>query len=191
VALLAKVIQVTSHNTPVHSHYDRGLRTKIYGYSYGYRGKIMLTLPGDAVRQIQWRFADRFDLQMLVQSARGVARGTVAQLVAAGERNTHEWTPGKNSMMEAFDRAGITAAFMEPEEGGFISGPKNLALSLAAFELAWVDGGAATASLAGSLALAPIHERGTPEQLKHYKKPLRASAARRGAQDLARSLCVD
>ncbi len=58
--------------------------------------KNMLTLPGDAVRQIQWRFADRFDLQMLVQSARGVARGTVAQLVAAGERNTHEWTPGKS-----------------------------------------------------------------------------------------------
>jgi len=131
--------------------------------------KIMLTLPGDAVRQFQWRFADRFDLQMLVQSARGVARGTVARLVAAGERNTHEWTPGKNSMMEAFDRAGVTAAFMEPEEGGFIVGPKNLALSLAAFELAWVDGGAATASLASFLALSPIHERGTPEQVNHYK----------------------
>jgi alkylation response protein AidB-like acyl-CoA dehydrogenase len=131
--------------------------------------KIMLTLPGDAVRQIQWRFADRFDLQMLVQSARGVARGTVARLVAAGERNTHEWTPGKNGMMEAFDRAGVTAAFMEPEEGGFIVGPKNLALSLAAFELAWVDGGAATASLAGFLALSPIHERGTPEQVNRYK----------------------
>jgi alkylation response protein AidB-like acyl-CoA dehydrogenase len=131
--------------------------------------KQMLTLPGDAVRQIQWRFHDRFDLQMLVQSAREVARGTVAQLVAAGERNTHEWTPGKNEMLEAFDRAGITAAFMEPEEGGFISGPKNLALSLAAFELAWVDGGAATASLAGFLALAPIHERGTPEQVNRYK----------------------
>jgi alkylation response protein AidB-like acyl-CoA dehydrogenase len=129
----------------------------------------MLTLPGDAVRQIQWRFADRFDLQMLVQSARGVARGTVAHLVAAGERNTHEWTPGKHSMMEAFDRAGVTAAFMEPEEGGFIVGPKNLALSLAAFELAWVDGGAATASLAGFLALSPIHERGTPEQVNRYK----------------------
>jgi alkylation response protein AidB-like acyl-CoA dehydrogenase len=131
--------------------------------------KTMLTLPGDAVRQIQWRFADRFDLQMLVQSARGVARGTVARLVAAGERNTHEWTPAKNEMMEAFDRAGITAAFMEPEEGGFIAGPKNLALSLAAFELAWVDAGAATASLAGFLALSPIHERGTPEQVSHYK----------------------
>ena len=128
----------------------------------------MLTLPGDAIRQIQWRFADRFDLQMLVQSARGVARGTVAQMVAAGERNNHEWTPAKNEMLEAFDRAGITAAFMEPEEGGFITGPKNLALSLAAFELAWVDGGAATASLAGFLALAPIHERGTAEQAQRY-----------------------
>ena len=128
----------------------------------------MLTLPGDPVRQIQWRFAHRYDLQMLVQSARTVARGTVAHMVAAGERNSHEWTPAKHEMMEAFDRAGITGAFMEPEEGGFITGPKNLALALAAFELAWVDGGAATASLAGFLALAPIHERGTTEQAAHY-----------------------
>ena len=131
--------------------------------------KTMLTLPGDAVRQIQWRFADRFDLQMLVQSARGVARGTVARLVTAGERNTHEWTAAKSEMLEAFDEAGITAVFMEPEEGGFITGPKNLALSLVAFELAWVDGGAATASLASFLALAPIHERGTAEQVRRYK----------------------
>jgi alkylation response protein AidB-like acyl-CoA dehydrogenase len=128
----------------------------------------MLTLPTDQVRAILWRFADRFDLQMLVQSARGVARGTVARLVAAGERNTHEWTPLKDEMMDAFDRAGLTAIFMEPEEGGFIAGPKNLALALSAFELAWVDGGAATASLAGFLALSPIHERGTPEQTQHY-----------------------
>jgi alkylation response protein AidB-like acyl-CoA dehydrogenase len=131
--------------------------------------KTMLTLPGDAVRQILWRFADRFDLQMLVQSARSVARSTVARLVAAGERNTHEWTPGKAEMMEAFDRAGVTAAFMEPEEGGFIAGPKNLALALAAYELAWVDGGAATASMASFLALSPIHERGTPAQVTRYK----------------------
>jgi len=131
--------------------------------------KTMYALPGDAVRQIQWRFADRFDLQMLVQSARTVARGTVARMVAAGERNTHEWTAAKAEMMEAFDRAGITAAFMEPDEGGFIAGPKNLALSLAAFELAWVDGGAATASLASFLALAPIHECGTAEQIRRYK----------------------
>src|SRR5208282_6021420 len=71
-------------------------------------------------------------------------------------------------LLEAFDAFGITAVFMEPEHGGFIAGPKNLALALVAFELAWVDGGAATASLAGCLALAPIHERGTPEQQTKY-----------------------
>ncbi len=128
---------------------------------------------------------------MLVQSARAVARGTVARMVAAGERNTHEWTPAKSAMMEAFDRAGITAAFMEPEEGGFIAGPKNLALALAAFELAWVDGGAATASLASFLALAPIHERGTPEQVGALHGAGRAAAAGRGAQAAARSLRAD
>ncbi len=139
--------------------------------------KTMLTLPGDAIRQILWRFADRYDLQMLVQSARGVARGTVAHMVSSGERNNHEWTPAKNEMIEAFDRAGLTGVFMEPEEGGFIIGPKNLALALSAFELAWVDAGAATASLAGFLALSPIHERGTPEQSRHYKTLSAPSAA--------------
>ncbi len=128
------------------------------------------TLPSDAVRQIQWNFADRYDLQMLVQSARTVARGPVAKLVAQGGRNSHEWTPAKAELLEAFDRSGITAVFMDPEHGGFLVGPKNLALALVAFELAWVDGGAATASLAGCLALAPIHERGTAEQQERYMK---------------------
>ena len=57
--------------------------------------ETMRALPGDDVRQILWRFADRYDLQMLVQSARAVARGPVARLVAAGARNTHEWTAEK------------------------------------------------------------------------------------------------
>ena len=130
--------------------------------------ELLRTLPSDAARQIQWRFADRYDLQMLVQSARAVARGPVARLVASGGRNSHDWTPAKAELLEAFDKSGITAVFMEPEQGGFIAGPKNLALALVAFELAWVDGGAATASLAGCLALAPIHERGTPEQQTKY-----------------------
>ncbi|MGO4880266.1 MAG: acyl-CoA dehydrogenase family protein [Bryobacteraceae bacterium] len=126
-------------------------------------------LPGDDVRQILWRFADRYDLQMLVQAARAVARGPVARLVAAGARNSHEWTPEKAGLLKAFDESGISAVFLEPEEGGFIAGPKNLALALVAYELAWVDAGAATGSLAGCLALAPIHERGTPEQCLTYK----------------------
>ncbi len=126
------------------------------------------TLPGDDVRQIMWRFADRFDLAMLVQSTRPVARGPVARLVAQGARNSHEWTPAKASLLESFDESGITAAFLDPEFGGLVEGPKNLALALIAFELAWVDAGAATSSLAGNLGLAPIHERGTPEQRNHY-----------------------
>ena len=125
-------------------------------------------LPGDDVRQLQWRFADRFDLQMLVQSVRGVARGPVARLVAAGARNTHEWTAEKQELLAAFDQSGITGVFMDPAQGGFIEGPKNLALALVAFELAWVDAGAATGSLAGCLALSPIHERGTQEQRDRY-----------------------
>jgi alkylation response protein AidB-like acyl-CoA dehydrogenase len=132
------------------------------------RPEMLRGLPSDAARQMQWGFGDRFELQLLVQSARAVARGPVARLVAQGGRNSHEWTEAKAELLEAFDSAGITAVFMEPEEGGLFAGPKNLALALIAFELAWVDGGAATASLAGCLSLAPIHERGTPEQQHHY-----------------------
>jgi len=126
------------------------------------------TLPGDDVRQILWRYSDRYDLQMLVQSVRSVARGLVARLVAEGARNTHEWTDRKNELLKAYDESGVSASFLEPEEGGFISGPKNLVLALVAYELAWVDGGAATGALAGCLALSPIHERGTHEQKQHY-----------------------
>jgi alkylation response protein AidB-like acyl-CoA dehydrogenase len=128
----------------------------------------LTTLPSDDLRQIMWRFAGRYELQMLVQSVRAVARGPVARLVAAGGRNSHEWTAEKAGLLPHFDESGITAAFLEPEQGGFIAGPKNLALALIAFELSWVDAGAATSSLAGNLGLAPIHERGTPEQRARY-----------------------
>ncbi len=130
--------------------------------------EYLRALPGDDVRQILWRFADRYDLQMLVQSVRAVARGPVARLVASGARNTHEWTPDKQALLQAFDESGITGVFMDPAQGGFIEGPKNLALALVAFELAWVDAGAATGSLAGCLALSPIHERGTQAQRDRY-----------------------
>ena len=132
------------------------------------RPDTLRTLPNDSIRQVLWRFSDRFDLQMLAQATRDVARGPVARLVAEGARATHDWTEKKAAMLDAFDEAGITAVLMDPEQGGYISGPKNLAMALVAFELAWVDAGAATASLAGCLALAPIHERGTPEQQQHY-----------------------
>ena len=129
---------------------------------------LLPTLPGDDIRQIMWRFTDRFDLQMAVQSARGVARGTAARLVADGLRNTHEWNPEKARLLTAFDESGLTALYMDVDKGGFIEGPKNMAMSLVAFELSWVDAGAATSSLAGNLALAPIHEKGTDAQRDFY-----------------------
>jgi alkylation response protein AidB-like acyl-CoA dehydrogenase len=129
---------------------------------------LLKTLPGDDVRQIMWRFSDRYDLQMVVQSSRSVARGIVAKLVAEGTRNTHEWTKEKAQLFAAFDESGVTSVFMDPKYGGYIEGPKNFALAIAAFELAWVDGGAATCSLATNLALAPIHEKGTQEQKDYY-----------------------
>jgi alkylation response protein AidB-like acyl-CoA dehydrogenase len=126
------------------------------------------TLPSDQLRALQWRFADRYDLTMIVQAVRPIARGPVARLVAQGGRNTHEWTAEKNALLAIYDESGITSAFLNPEFGGFIEGPKNLALALVAFELSWVDAGAATCSLASNLGVAPIHERGTPEQVAHY-----------------------
>ena len=134
------------------------------------RTETLRTLPSDEVRQIMWRFSDRYDLQMAIQAARSIARGVVARLVADGERNNHEWTARKAEMIQAMDEAGVTAAFMDPEDGGYIPGPKNLVLALVAFELAGVDGGAATGSLAGNLALSPIHECGTEEQRHFYMR---------------------
>jgi len=132
--------------------------------------QTMKMLPGDEIRQIMWRYSDRYDIQMAVMGARSVARGPVARLVANGERNTHEWTEGKNSLYQAYDDAGITAAGLDMEFGGTIDGPRNLALSLLAFELSWVDGGASTTSLINNLGLGPIVEKGTPEQREKYMR---------------------
>ena len=132
--------------------------------------ETLRALPGDAARQVMWRFTNRPDLQQLVQAARAVARGPVARLVADGERNNHEWTPSKAALLTEFDRAGLTAAYLDPDDGGSVPGPRNLALALMAFELAWVDAGAATGNLAQHLALAHIRLRGTPSQRRHYSR---------------------
>ena len=95
--------------------------------------ETLRTLPSDTARQVQWGFADRYELQMLLQSARSVARGPVARLVASGGRNSHEWTEAKAELLEAFDQAGITAVFMDPQEGGLLAGPKKKALAVIDF----------------------------------------------------------
>jgi len=129
---------------------------------------VMKMLPGDEVRQIMWRFAERYDIQMAVAGARGVARGLVARLVADGQRATHEWTAEKQAMFDAFDASGVTAATLDMACGGLFDGPRNLAESLLTYETAWVDNGAATSSFVNALAMGPIAELGTPEQKKRY-----------------------
>jgi alkylation response protein AidB-like acyl-CoA dehydrogenase len=141
----------------------------------------LTALPGDEARRIMWRFAERGDLHRLVDAVRAVARGPVARLVASGGRSTQEWTAEKQALLGHYDRAGITAAYSDPAEGGAIDGPKNLVLALIAFELAWVDAGAAISSLAHHLALAPIRERGTIEQRRRYLSVSSGAAPRRGA----------
>ena len=128
----------------------------------------MKMLPGDEVRQIMWRYAERFDIQMAVAGARSVARGQVAQLVANGQRATHEWTADKNALFDAFDACGITAAGLKAQYGGLFDGPRNFPLSLLSYETAWVDAGAATTSFVNDLAMGPIAELGTEEQRERY-----------------------
>ena len=128
----------------------------------------MKMLPGDEVRQLMWRFAERYDIQMAVAGARSVARGTVAKLVADGQRASHDWTPEKQGAFDAFDASGITASTLKQEFCGLFDGPRNLASSLLSYELSWVDNGAATSALVNGLAMGPIAELGTPEQKERY-----------------------
>ena len=128
----------------------------------------MKMLPGDEVRQIMWRIAERYDIQMAIAGARSVARGLIAKLVADGQRKTHEWTPEKQAMFDAFDASGVTAATLNADCGGLFEGPRNLAESMLTYETAWVDNGAATSSFVNALAMGPIAELGTPEQKKRY-----------------------
>jgi alkylation response protein AidB-like acyl-CoA dehydrogenase len=125
-------------------------------------------LPDDSVRAVLWRFAHLDAVQRLVKASRDVARGTVAGLVASGERQRQDWTPEKDALLRSFDAAGVNAVGLDAAHGGSAEGTRNLAMALAAFELAWVDGGAATTALANYLALAPLRECGTPEQRAFY-----------------------
>jgi alkylation response protein AidB-like acyl-CoA dehydrogenase len=131
----------------------------------------MMTDSTTLWRPFLWRFHGRADLQYLAESARTVARDSVARLVADGGRRTHLWTPSKAELLAAFESAGL--------DGGFPEDAKNLAIALVAFELSWVDAGAATSCLAGHLALAPIAVRGTPAQREQYLR--RSDPPRHGA----------
>ena len=126
-------------------------------------------LPGDDVRQILWRFADRYDLQMLVQSVRAVARGPVARLVAAGRpqhprvdrRQSRRCSrPSTNPASPASSWTRRRAASSKgPRTWRWPWWPSNWP--------GWMPA-PPPAAWPACLALSPIHERGTPEQRDHY-----------------------
>ena len=126
-----------------------------------------------------WRYADRKELSRLVQTTRQVARGVVARLVTEGGAEQSRVECGQGAAVGGVGTAGVTSIVADPDHGGFARGSRHLAMALAAFELAWVDGGAAKSGLAASLALEPIVEQGTPEQIASYLRrcvPARAQA---------------
>lgn len=129
---------------------------------------MLLELPADGVRCTMWGFADDNDLQQLVQAARHVARGRVAALVAGGQRATYEWTAEKDQLLSDLDQMGVTRVLAAPGTGKAFADRPNLAMALAAFELAWVDGGAASCLVALGLALQPIFAMGTDTQKQTY-----------------------
>jgi alkylation response protein AidB-like acyl-CoA dehydrogenase len=118
-----------------------------------------------------WRYGESAELLRIVESAREIAGGVVAPLVAAGARSSHEWSPGKARIVEALDRAGLTRLLFDLENGGTPTGIRHTAAALAVFELARVDAGAASCLLTGILALAPISRFGTAGQQQAYLSP--------------------
>jgi hypothetical protein len=129
---------------------------------------MLRILPTDGTRQVTWRISDRRTHQRLVQSARAVARGPIARLLTDGARRSDGRTPGIAALLEEFDRAGLTTLHVGPQSDGLVEAPETLALALVAFELAWVDAGAAASVMATHLALAIVCERGTPDQRALY-----------------------
>jgi len=132
----------------------------------------MLASWWDEIHWILWRVADRSDLMPVIQAARQVAREVVAPLLSSGVSSGCEWTPEKARILDSMDANGLTSILSSASHGA------AMPLALAAWELAWVDGGAATCSLSGSLAQMPIREFGTAEQRERY---LQNSDRRHGA----------
>ena len=132
---------------------------------------VLRTLPGDDVRQIMWRFADRYDLQMLVQSARAVARGPVARLVAEGARNSHDWTDAEGPAAEGLRRVRASPRLSwSRSRAGSSRGRRTWRWRWSPSSWPGWTPAPPPAAWPATWRLAPIHERGTPEQRDTYMR---------------------
>jgi alkylation response protein AidB-like acyl-CoA dehydrogenase len=127
----------------------------------------MAAIWWDEIHWIMWRIAGRSALLPIIQSARKAARETIVPLLALGARSGCEWTAEKARILASLDANGLTS-ILSFTEHSFENHGIAMPLALAAWELAWVDGGAATCSLSGSLAQMPIRDFGTKEQRERY-----------------------
>ncbi len=132
----------------------------------------MLASWWDDVHRALWRVSGQPDLVRIAETARRAAREVVAPLVRGGARSSCEWTPAKATMLHALDEAGLSSFVTRT------SRPVATPIALAAWELAWVDAGAAACCLSGSLPQMMIRDCGTPEQRDRY---LERSERRHGA----------
>ena len=148
----------------------------------------------DDVHRSMWRLPG--NLSGLQRSARRVASESVAPLVAFGGRSTYSWTDAKARVLQALDDAGLTSIVtnsagriamplavargsvrsrdreeavveMRAKSAGQDTSRVTMPLAVTAWELAWIDGGAAVCSLS-SLAHMIIGDAGTEEQRLRY-----------------------
>ena len=131
------------------------------------RSETLRTLPDDNVRQILWRFADRYDdLQMGGELSPGeVARGPVWRAWSPAGSVAPMSGPSKSPrcLRPSTSPASPPCSWI-PRKSGYLAGPKNLALALTAFELAWVDAYGAICDV----LLWPRSTSAAPEQRAHY-----------------------
>jgi alkylation response protein AidB-like acyl-CoA dehydrogenase len=149
--------------------------------------QTMKMLPGDEIRQIMWRYAERYDMQMAVMGSRSVARGLVARLVANGERNTHEWTEAKNELYKAFDDSGITAAVWIPRAEGSSRDPGTRRWPSSLSNWRGWTAARATTSLINNLALGPIIGKAPEQREKYMRACLPVAPAKTAKSGAARS----
>ena len=115
----------------------------------------------DEVHWTMWRVADHSEALAVLKSARRVAREVIAPQLASA-RSGSGWTAEKHRILASLNANGLTSILSSASLG--LATP----LALATWELAWVDGGAATLILSGSLAQMPIHDFGTEQQRDRY-----------------------
>jgi hypothetical protein len=116
----------------------------------------------DELHRALWRVSSQPELERIAVAARRVARDVVAPLAGAETSSALAWTPAKATLLKVLDEAGLNSLVTRA------SGPIATRIALGAWELAWVDAGAAACCFSGSLPQTIIRDCGTSGQRERY-----------------------